>query len=141
MSAAAWKTTSGWPRSKTSRMVSIADVAQDDLVGVEQAVAGQAHLGRLEAGLVAVEQVQLLRPKRAIWRHSSEPMEPPAGDQDLLAGDLVGDHRHVELDRAPAEEVGDVDIAQVSRGRPAADDLPDLGEHEHVEARRRRRAR
>ena len=95
---------------------------------VEQAVAVEAQLGGVQAGLVAVEQDELARAEAGdLAAQLGADRAAGAGDQDALAGDLLGDGGHVELDRAAAEQVGDVDVAQVARGGSAADDLADGG--------------
>ena len=43
---------------------------------------------------------------RAIWRQSSEPIEPPGTrDEHDLAGEVAGDRLEVGLDRLATEEV------------------------------------
>jgi hypothetical protein len=41
--------------------VKVANVSEDDLVALKQSLAGQAELRCVQAGLVTVEQVELLR--------------------------------------------------------------------------------
>ncbi len=52
--------------------------------------------------------------KRRIWRHSSEPIEPPcAGHEHALAADQRGHLRRVGLHRLAAQQVLDLHIAQL----------------------------
>jgi len=72
------------------------------------------QLGGLQAGLVAVEQVELLGAEAGDLAGELGADGPAgAGDQDRASGDLFGDDGGVQGDRAAAQEVFEVDVAQV----------------------------
>ena len=73
---------------------------------------------------------------RAIWRTSSEPIEPPApGDHHDLVLDVGADPVELHLHRLAPENVLDLDLAQLARQLDAAaEQLEDRRErpHRHV---------
>ena len=102
----------------------IADVSEDDVVGVEHAVAGDAQLQGVQRGLVTVEHQQLRRVEAdQLPAKLRADRAARAGDQHPLAGDVAGGGCHIGVHRLAAEQVGDVDVAQVAQADLAVEDL------------------
>jgi hypothetical protein len=90
----------------------------------------------VQPALVAVEHHQGRRAEPAdlaAQLGADRPTRP--GDEHSLAGELVGDRPHVEVDRLAAQQVCDVEGTQVRCRRTAAEQLADRGEDEHLETR------
>ena len=95
------------------------------------AVLDQLALDLEQVVLGVVEQDQAARgPTRAIWRHSSEPIEPPAPvTSTTAAGQVVADALDVHPHRLAAEDVLDLDLAHLAH--QAAAGLQQLEDGRH----------
>ncbi len=126
----------GEPAEDRADGVLVADVAQHRVVGVEQSVAVEGELRRVQGRLVAVEQDELGRAELAdLAGELGADGATSAGDEDDLAGDVLGDLGEVGLDRAAAEEVGDVEGAQLVELDPARDHLAQRRHDDELEPR------
>jgi hypothetical protein len=97
-----------------AQALGVADVAQGQVIGVEQGLAVDRQLGAVQPALVAVEHHQGRRAEPADLAAQLGADRPArTGDEHSLAGELVGDGPHVEVDRLAAQEVCDVEGAQV----------------------------
>ena len=93
-------------RPRATRGV-VADVAEHDVVGVEQRPAVDRQLHGVQRGLVAVEHDQLGRAEPVdLAAQLRADRAAGAGDQHPLAGEVAGDGVDVGVDLVAAEEVG-----------------------------------
>jgi len=111
----------------------IPDVAQDDVVGVEQAAAVDRQLHPVQRRLVAVEQHQLRRPEIVqLAGQLGADGTPSTGDQHHLAGNVVGDLAQVSVNGAASEQVGHVELTQRPQRDPAVDHLTHRRNHRQL---------
>ena len=113
----------------------VPDVAQDDAAVVQQRPPRQRQLDRMQGRLVPVEHDQL---------SGTEPGDLPAqlradgasgtGHQDPLPGQVVGDRGDVGVDLVAAEDVGEVDVADVADADVLPEELGGRGQHLDLEA-------
>jgi hypothetical protein len=90
---------------------------------------GELAVDLVERELVGLEQDQRLRRHLATMRQSSEPIEPPAaGDHDHPALDHRSEQLGIGRHRRAAEQVVDVDLAQLADDIFARGDLADRGQ-------------
>ena len=74
-------------------------------------------------------------PNLLIWRHSSDPIEPPAPVTSTRLPPIWSAMAAMSrCDRLTAEQVGDVEVAQVGGRGAAAEQLAHRRKHQHVEA-------
>ena len=67
-------------------------------------------------------------PNRRIWRHSSDPIDPPRpGDQDPLPTQVGRDEIDVQLGGLAAQQVLDLDVPQIGELHAAVDQSVDVG--------------
>ena len=102
----------------------VADVAEHHVVGVQKRTSAQRELDGVQGGLVAVEHHQLgggepvdlaaqLGPDRAAG----------AGDEHPPAGQVARDRLHVGVELVAAEQVGEVQVADVADADVVGEEL------------------
>ncbi len=91
----------------------------------------------MQRGLVTVEHQQRRRVEAdQLPAQLRADRSAGAGHQHALARDVAGRGGHVGVHRVAAEEVGDVDVAQVAQAHPAVEDLVQVGQHLDLQAQR-----
>ena len=112
----------------------VADVGEDEVVAAEQALAVDAELHGVDAGLVAVEDAD---EGRVVAVHLAGQLGADraagAGDEDALALEELPDAVLVGVDRAAAEEVLLGDVRDVAELDGAVDDLAGAGDDLQVD--------
>lgn len=113
----------------------VPDVGEYDRVALEQPVSLQVELHPLQGGLVPVEHDQpgRLEPRDLAAQLAAD-ASTGAGDEHGAAGELTGDRGLVEGDRSAAQEVLEVDVADVSGGGVLPEQLAHGGQHHRREA-------
>ena len=93
----------------------VPDVAQHDLVGVEQRPPVDRQLHGVQGRLVAVQHHQLGRPEPVdLAAELGADRATGPGDEDLAAGQVARDRVDVGVELVASEHVGEVDVAQVA---------------------------
>ena len=139
----AWNTTSGFSRASTSS-TSVACLTSPT-TGDERQLRERVGERRLDLVDARPRRCRTARAragrKRAIWRHSSAPIEPPA---PVTITTRLPSHsrepRAVEHHGIAAEQVVELDVAQRRQRRAAADQVLVRRHRQRLDARRRRRA-
>ena len=112
----------------------VPDVAQDDLVGVEQGPPVDRQLDRVEGRLVAVEHHQLGRFEAVdLAAQLRADRAAGSGHQDATAGEVVGDRLDVGVELVAAQHVGQVDVADVADADVLGEQLGRRRQHLDVE--------
>ena len=109
---------------------------EHDVVGVEQRPAVDRELHRVQRRLVTVEHDELVGVElRDLAAQLRADRATGAGDQHPLAGQVAGDRGDVGVDLVAAEQVGDVEVADVGDLDLARlDQLVRRWEHLHLDA-------
>ena len=115
--------------------VGVADVGEDEFVGVEQGAAVDAELGGVQAGFVAVEQVDAAGVVAVdLAGEFGADGAAGAGDQDAFAFEEFADAGFVGVDGAAAEQVLFGHVGDIAEGDGAVDDLAGAGDDPQVDA-------
>ena len=114
----------------------VTDVAQHHVGGVQEALVVDGQLGSVQAGLVAVQHDQFLRPEpvELAGQLGADGAAGP-GDEHHLAGQVVGDLPEVRLDLGAPQQVGYVELVQVPQADAARDEVLRGGHHQRLQAR------
>ncbi len=114
----------------------VADVGEHARLVGEQRAAVEHELHGVQRRLVSVEEVELRRAvPRDLPAELGADRAAGAGDEDRAAGEVAGDVLDVDVDLVPAEQVGDVDVADVGDLHLAVHDLRQRRQHLDAHAR------
>ena len=113
----------------------VADVAEDDVVGVEQGPPVDRELHGVQRRLVAVEHHQLGGLEAVdLAAQLGADRAAGAGHQHPTPGEIAGDRGDVGVELVATEHVGEVDVAEVADADVVVKQLGGSRQHLHGEA-------